>query len=755
MAYVMIRKSNDPPDHPKIFLNNLDIPNYISKANGTHSAMYNSVKNYADTYLESARSCDGTQSENLESVCGEAAKLLLACSFCWIISGNTDYYDRALDDLLEYADSEAWGNRDHGHHLMLMAYAIAYDWLYNDLSETNRTIIKNALILRTEESYQASLGNEGVSGDNWWWKEFSQNHFTNNNASLGIASLVLENETNDASTWLNHVVTQYQKDKSILNGIAEGSWHESIYYQGYKFQRSLIFYHNYEILKGVNLIPEIFFENHIDWKLYNYLPSVSKWVSTFADIYTNAWFAFSPYGTLRYLASRYNNGYAEWLAQQLIAVSGSRNIYYATDDIFEFFYYDNTIAPVTPSSSNHSLNKTFNDVGIVIWRTGWGANDIVFALKSGVYGGDYIKTTYLARSNPYNGGITYDPHTAHDHPDTGTFWIYKGSLDLVAEKERYQVWETGNHNTILVDGAEQYRSRWANEIYADTGGLLETVCTLQNFNYLKADCTDAYRNRNTGSSYYPPSTWMITEFTRHVIFVKPNYFIMIDNLTANETHQYDWIYHVSEAEGAITVESTWIKGDCDENNILGINVLAPSSFHNTTGDSDGKPYIRIHPETNVDDVRFITVLYPTTSSAWESKPAMSVLANTSDGAGVRISLDGTQDFLINYGSESQIIAGDYTLTGESAGIIKNGSSTMTSFYVVESTLLVDDVTNILQSSSSISVEGVFSGASLALYSDDTLTGIIIYAPDTNTGNITLNGVSITATKNGNYITITG
>ena len=95
---------------------------------------------------------------------------------------------------------------------MLNGYALAYDWLYNQLSANDRLVIQNALIQRARESYEAASSSYYIESlGNWWRSAYSQNHWSVNISALGIAALVLENESAEAAIWLNYSIDEIKK----------------------------------------------------------------------------------------------------------------------------------------------------------------------------------------------------------------------------------------------------------------------------------------------------------------------------------------------------------------------------------------------------------------------------------------------------------------------------------------------------------------------------------------------------------------
>ena len=262
-----------------------------------------------------------------------------------------------------------------------MGVSIAYDWLYNDLSEADRRTISTALAARAQQSYEASSAKDyREEWGNWWRASYAQNHHWTIHSALGIAALALDKTDGRADIWLNQAVDNLKRDSFLAEGIADGSWHEGIVYQNYALTMSLPFFYNLERLKGQKIVPDGYLRNYTFWRIYNYVPHAKRFASTFGDFQSGSENGYEAQNILRFIAGRYGDGHAEWMARQIVEDNPrDANIFSAPWYVFEFLYYDPEVSPQPPDDL--PLSRVFPDLGLVIWRTGWGADDLLFGLK--------------------------------------------------------------------------------------------------------------------------------------------------------------------------------------------------------------------------------------------------------------------------------------------------------------------------------------------------------------------------------------
>jgi hypothetical protein len=134
------------------------------------------------------------------------ANALIPFAFACVVTESANYCNLAKTYLLTYAAWDRWDvdeQRDLGHGHMLLANALAYDWLYHELTPSQRQIVRERLRERAHEMYEASSGPKVNAWRNWWRSSYLQNHFSTNHSALGVAGLALLGEDDRAQTWIN------------------------------------------------------------------------------------------------------------------------------------------------------------------------------------------------------------------------------------------------------------------------------------------------------------------------------------------------------------------------------------------------------------------------------------------------------------------------------------------------------------------------------------------------------------------------
>jgi len=111
----------------------------------------------------------------------EGVKRILLWSFDYRLTGDKAYKDRAEQEMLTLAAFTDW-NPDHFLDVgeMTAAMAIGYDWLYDDLSPSSRTVIRQAIV---EKGLKAGL--DPQLSQNWWY------HRDNNWNAVCLAGMTL------------------------------------------------------------------------------------------------------------------------------------------------------------------------------------------------------------------------------------------------------------------------------------------------------------------------------------------------------------------------------------------------------------------------------------------------------------------------------------------------------------------------------------------------------------------------------------
>lgn len=737
--------------HPHLFFDAADVPRLRNQARTTHEELWLPIKRYADSLMGTTPPAQPT-SNDLDYFRIRGSQLI-PLSFACVIQNTANYCNLAKNYLLAYAKWNVWdvdNERDLGYSHLMYGSAIAFDWLYGKLSASERQTVISRLTSRAAGLYQASRGPIRDDWNNWWHLSYMQNHYSINNSALGLAGLALQGEAGvgaQAQQWINQATRQLTRTRDILNGIEDGSWHEGIPYQDYLLRTVLPFMLSMRENKGVNLFPRAYLMNYPYWRLHNFTLGDTEFIMAYSN-FEWSWGNTGLTSILRFVASEYDNGHAEWLVRQY----RNRNPRYSSDwdvpwYVFEFLYYDPSIRPTSPN--NLSDIRVFSDLEGVIWRTGWTASDLVFGFKTGAYGGRFTFNTFTQGIYPWNQDCDVTEcqlNIGHDHADANTFYLFKNGHWLAPEKVGVGDGETEYHNTLLIDGQGQYRPRgsWRDpEDFIGSDGYLEQVANTSNFNYLAADATQRYKEI--------PG---LRDITRYVLFVRSSYFIMLDNLAANGAHQYEWISHFDEG---VSVSGRWVRGEAEGADVLGVGIIAPQAFATTTG-NDGESYVRIRPSTRVANTRLINLLYPTTTSGWAARPNFSLVEDTGQAVAIRVELKGAgshkDDILLTYNKPLATAVGQYYYDGKVAVISRRPDNSLLRIFMYGGTRLNYPAT---QGANTILVSNLNPDEAFeAQYTAQTVnvsgyiaTRVRLYAPGVTS--LYVNGRTTTFTRDGAYI----
>lgn len=171
--------------------------------------------------------------------------------------------------------------------------------------------------------------------------------------------------------------------------------------------------------------------------------------------------------------------------------------------------------------------------GWYIMRSGWGMEDRYLHFEAGPFG------------------------IGHQHEDKLTLFIWALGRTLLTEggtfsydqsKWRRHVLGTWSHNTVLVDGQEQQR-RGLKETYETTAPCGNLWVTTREF-----DAADGVYDDG-----YGPKRDIRVAHQRTVVFVKPDYWVVVDRLPGAGTHDYDILWHLDSADASHDPEtlSAW------------------------------------------------------------------------------------------------------------------------------------------------------------------------------------------------------
>ncbi|MCL4488723.1 MAG: DUF4962 domain-containing protein [Chloroflexi bacterium] len=744
-----------PLAHPRLFFGASEISALRAKAASTHNEIWTPIVDEATSQLGTVPPAQAPANGDLDTY-RNFGNELIPFAFTCVITGATNYCDLAKTYLLTYATWGQWGednNRDLGLAHMLLGNAIAYDWLHNRLTPAERQAVRQSLAVWTQRMYEASAEPFRAEWSNWWGSAYLQNHNWIDNSALGMAGLALLGEDARSQMWVDQARNQMSRVQFILDGIGDGSWHEGIAYQSYGLTMALPFMVNLQRIQGSEIIPREYLRSYSNWRIYNEIPETTQSVFAFGDFEPSWSNSFRPQNLLRFIAKEYGDGHAEWMVRQLNAADDSSvSVWSAPWYVFEFLYYDPAVTSQPPTYPPKT--QVFRDLEGIIWRTGWDSDSLIFGLKTGGFGGRFAFDTFTQETYPWEKPCATTGcqlNVGHEHDDANGFTIYQAERWLAPEVEGVGVRDSAEHNTLLIDGEGQYRPPENRhdqypEDFIGSDGFLEATASSPDFDYVAADATRRYKNIAG-----------LEDITRHVLFVRPGYFLMLDNLAAASPHLYQWVCHFRESD---SIEGNWIRGNAGVGQVLGIGVASPQPFAVDTG-NDGRPYIRLQPTSAVADVRFINVLYPTNDDAWGSRPTITTLGDSGKAVGVRVKMhDGSgrdDDVLLTYTYGPPFppaVTGPYSFDARVSVISRGQDASVQRVFVYGGTLVKEQPSGavlVANLDRNEPFEAVYSGETVSVYGN-IRTQVTLSAP--RAAHLTVNGVPETFARSGTYITFT-
>lgn len=427
-------------------------------------------------------------------------------AFGYMASGDRRYADEAKRIMLYLCSWDPQGISRYTYEdeiAMPIAHSTcrAYDWMYDAFTPEERARVLDMMRVRVAELYSV------VSKGPYAAKPYGS-HLQRALMFLGEASISFMGEIEGCEEWLEYVLITYSCLYPPWGG-ADGSYVEGPWYWGSYIGWALQFVDALQGATGMDLYGKPFFRNTGYWLLYCTPPYCQ--MQPFGD---GAWFKpVSGLKTNMYrLSSVYKNPYLRWWADtHESSLSGSHIMY---------LWHDGSVKAKAPTDLRQS--RAFYDAGQVAMHSNLadGKEDVMFLMRSSPGGawshsfadqnGFYIQAFGEALAIPSG----YRPFYGDEHHKTWT-------------------WETRAHNSILVNGTGQ-----ATRTRSSQGRIASALFT-SGIDYACGDATKAYSGR-------------LDKFLRHVIYLRPDCFVLIDELAAKEPSTYQWLLHA------------WEKMDVDE-----------------------------------------------------------------------------------------------------------------------------------------------------------------------------------------------
>ena len=525
--------------HPRLLLNQEKVDELkvkIAVAGSMHQKIWLKVKTLADGYLtknpgnlpgnEDATRLDGDTIPNL--------------AIAYLMTDNPAYLNKAVSWMTTVCNYPQWqGDRGLGAGSLLKGVSLGYDWLYNDMTPSQRLPIKTRL---NYFANRMAVSSDYDSPKPQHREKYLTNHCQVEYGGLATAGFALYDDPDipNAEDWIRKAYNIFCAAFDCYG--SDGCNTEGNQYYALTLDWQSAFDKMAKELLGRDFYGESkWLQNTGYFMLYSTLPNftTSNHAMQFGDSTYNRW-VHGPTHQLFNLAGEYRNPVFQWLAMEMI----NRSI--GTTHAMTWgglIWYDETVTPLAPTPSLLPTARHFKDVGWFTSRSDWSdANAVMVGFKFGPMHGHRVQPYYFKQVDenwPETADVNHwDPemkwHTivnGHSHPDVGQFDVYAYGKWLVIDDFGSRPKYTWHHNTILVNNTGQHGEgcptnttpNWfdRNEyVGAKATSMIVKVKSKPGYEYLIGDAMNGYKDPN------------LTGFRRHFVYIKPDVVIIADELKA-------------------------------------------------------------------------------------------------------------------------------------------------------------------------------------------------------------------------------
>lgn len=447
--------------HPRVYVTNRELNELRQKARSTHRELWQQVLGNVRA-LRSEPPAPPAQKRREQNDVGIA---IAEAAFVYKIEGNKEYLEAAKKFMDAAVTYDIWGYANNkpnvdlaaGHLLYGMGWA--YDLLYNDLTQQERTRYREKLIKQARfvaAYFQPKPGKTFA---------YSQNHTFIPMSGLAVAAYALYGETDEAAGWA-------QLARAIFDRVLATYSQDGYYYEGFEYwifsTPWIVHYLDAHLhATGEDLYDHPGLRDMHKYVAHSMLPT-GRYVFDFGDIFegpltragggteytrTHPKGRFhTNYNLLFRLAQRFKSGEAQGVAEWL---GGFNHV--NAEDFWSLAWFDPTVQaiPITKQKTWHH----FADHDVVFWRSDWSQNATAFAFKCGPSEGHH--TTALLGQFP-----DWRLSSGHAHPDANSFIIFANSEYLTGDTGYAGIPMTEHHNTLLIDGRGQAKEGLGHDVFA-------------------------------------------------------------------------------------------------------------------------------------------------------------------------------------------------------------------------------------------------------------------------------------------------
>lgn len=561
--------------HPRYLLNKTRVETLRVKIKTTHKKLWEIVEQRAYGYTGKLPPSNYQEQSPMRAAGRDIPWMALA----YLMTGDSVHLDNAKRWLLAVCSYPNWhGGRSLGAGECLFGVSVGYDWLYDSLTEWERNYIRKKLV------YQANLMKRRPQHHDRWLA----NHNHVENSGLAAAAFVLYDEVPEAVDWLRQTGLNFRQTFEIAG--PDGASDEGHQYWAYSTESLLAYAQAARDLMGINYYNTKFMKNAADFVIFSTLPDIKAkdYVMCYGDA-RRGYGGRNPVYILCRLASEYNNGFAQWLAETMIERGIGKDDYRTWSSLI---WYDDNVKPI--SISKLPTFKHFSNIGWITARSGWDADAVMVGFKCGPFHGHKLESYYEKQAD--NGWPYRTISGGHCHPDINSFQIYAYGKWLAIDPGYETPKSTKTHNTLLVNGIGQLGEgkTWFDREAVGGAKAKSTIIKTE------STCDYDYVVGDAGNIY--PASTGLKKFYRHLVYIKPDVILVADELDAARPSEFEWRLHAESSVEKVSNNYSIVKID---DVVMDSHLVHPGTIESKI---DGE-FLRVLPAKTNKTV-IIAVLHP-------------------------------------------------------------------------------------------------------------------------------------------------
>jgi len=513
-----VQMANIPKNHPRLYLRPEQLPRYRRLVGGE-------LKWLLEKWQREARRTIGARLPQFEDkkgkiadrrertirriaskraagkVCNPVPRLALL----YLLTGERKWADEAKRRALVAASWDPEGYTSHevsdfANANVVRALGFVYDYMPELLTASEKQKIRDALVRRIRKPMSRYMARMELA-------PFGAHAWQHIIQDLTAGSLAIWGEVPEAARWVEWSVKMHiamypwygEGDGASAEGANYHRWTDML--------TSLMAARLIEAATGTDLTRNPWYRHNFWYIMYAH--PVGGPMSAFGDHGDN----LSPPSGAEKLAclieaARYGNGYAQAYADAIkTGLPGN--------DATALLLFWGPLNPPSPKPlADVPKARMFPTAGLVYCHS------------------DFTRPTenlfFEFRSSPYG---SYN----HAHSDQNSFNLFAYGDPLIIDSGYYTSYgdnhhygwtvRTRAHNTILVDGIEQGPRN------LDAFGRITRFEDKGDYTYFVGSCPNAYLDV------------AVDRFDRHVLWLKPDVYVIVDKLETPETHKFQWLLH--------------------------------------------------------------------------------------------------------------------------------------------------------------------------------------------------------------------